>query len=91
MKDSVISEIIVLDNMVSISCAQVQLFCQKLENLIEKEKKIQDKLVGFQELYDKNQKMLSLGRKTNELFNKYLQTNNKKELRLLQKSKNLFI
>ena len=52
----------------------------KLENLIEKEKKIQDKLVGFQELYDNNQKMLVLGRKTNELLNKYFQTNNKKEL-----------
>ena len=46
----------------------------------EKEQRIQDKLSGFQELYDQNQKMLSLGRKTNELLNKYFQTNNKKEL-----------
>ena len=53
-----------------------------IESLQDKEEKIQAKLAGFQELYDKNQKMLSLGRKTNELFNKYLQTNNKKELTL---------
>ena len=30
-------------------------------------------------MYDSNQKMLSLGRKLNELLNKYFQTNNKKE------------
>ncbi|MGB1283774.1 MAG: endonuclease MutS2 [Polaribacter sp.] len=53
---------------------------EHLENLQEKEHKIQTKLAGFQELYDNNQKMLSLGRKINELLNKYLQTNNKKEL-----------
>ena len=53
---------------------------EHLENLQEKEQKIQDKLSGFQELYDSNQKMLSLGRKINELLNKYFQTNNKKEL-----------
>ena len=51
-----------------------------LDNLQEKEQRIQDKLSGFQELYDQNQKMLMLGRKTNELLNKYFQTNNKKEL-----------
>tara|TARA_R110002167_G_scaffold10728_6_gene48532 strand:+ start:13453 stop:15660 length:2208 start_codon:yes stop_codon:yes gene_type:complete len=53
---------------------------EHLNNLQEKEERIQDKLSGFQELYDKNQKMLSLGRKINELMNKYFQTNNKKEL-----------
>ncbi|WP_298764487.1 DNA mismatch repair protein MutS [uncultured Polaribacter sp.] len=53
---------------------------EHLESLQEKEEKIQAKLAGFQELYDQNQKMLSLGRKTNELLNKYFQTNNKKEL-----------
>ncbi|WP_439129102.1 endonuclease MutS2 [Polaribacter sp.] len=53
---------------------------EHLESLQEKEEKIQAKLAGFQELYDNNQKMLSLGRKTNELLNKYFQTNNKKEL-----------
>ena len=53
---------------------------EHLENLLEKEDKVQAKLAGFQELYDSNQKMLSLGRKTNELLNKYFQTNNKKEL-----------
>jgi DNA mismatch repair protein MutS2 len=53
---------------------------EHLESLQEKEAKIQSKLAGFQELYDQNQKMLSLGRKTNDLLNKYFQTNNKKEL-----------
>lgn len=51
-----------------------------LETLREKEERIQDKLAGFQNLYDNNQRMLSLGRKINELLNKYFQTNNKKEL-----------
>jgi len=53
---------------------------EHLESLQEKEQKIREKLEGFQELYDNNQRMLSLGRKTNEFLNKYFQTNNKKEL-----------
>mgnify|MGYP005991026161 CR=1 FL=1 len=53
---------------------------EHIENLQEKEQKLQEKLSGFQELYDNNQRMLSLGRKINELLNKYFQTNNKKEL-----------
>ena len=53
---------------------------EHLESLQEKELRIQEKLSGFQELYDKNQKMLSIGRKINELINKYFQTNNKKQL-----------
>ncbi|SNR15511.1 endonuclease MutS2 [Tenacibaculum jejuense] len=53
---------------------------QHIESLQEKEQRIQEKLEGFQELYDNNQRMLSLGRKLNELLNKYFQTNNKKEL-----------
>lgn len=53
---------------------------EHLENLQEKEQKIREKLEGFQELYDNNQRMLSLGRRTNEFLNKYFQTNNKKEL-----------
>ena len=53
---------------------------EHLESLQEKELRIQEKLSGFQELYDKNQKMLSIGRKVNELLNKYFQTNNKKQL-----------
>ncbi len=53
---------------------------EHLENLQEKEQKIREKLEGFQELYDNNQRMLTLGRKTNEFLNKYFQTNNKKEL-----------
>ncbi|MFY0604195.1 MAG: DNA mismatch repair protein MutS [Flavobacteriaceae bacterium] len=53
---------------------------EHIDSLLEKEQKIQEKLMGFQELYDSNQRMLSLGRKINELLNKYFQTNNKKEL-----------
>lgn len=53
---------------------------EHIENLQEKEQKIREKLEGFQELYDNNQRMLSLGRKLNDLLNKYFQTNNKKEL-----------
>ncbi|NJB83389.1 endonuclease MutS2 [Wenyingzhuangia aestuarii] len=49
--------------------------------LAEKESKIQEKLESFQTLYDTNQKILSIGRKTNELLNKYFQTNNKKEFK----------
>ena len=53
---------------------------EKTESLSETESKIKDKLNSFQELYDSNQKMLTYGRKTNDLMNKYFQTNNKKEL-----------
>jgi DNA mismatch repair protein MutS2 len=56
---------------------------EHIESLQEKEQKIQEKLMGFQELYDSNQRMLSIGRKVNELLNKYFQTNNKKELNTL--------
>ncbi len=49
--------------------------------LAEKEAKIQEKLESFQTLYDTNQKILNIGRKTNELLNKYFQTNNKKEFK----------
>ncbi|UMB55061.1 DNA mismatch repair protein MutS [Lutibacter sp. A64] len=55
---------------------------EKTGSLIEKQEKIQEKLESFQTLYDSNQKMLAYGRKINELLNKYLQTNNKKELNL---------
>ncbi|MCK0130660.1 DNA mismatch repair protein MutS [Flavobacteriaceae bacterium F08102] len=50
------------------------------ENLQQKEEKIQEKLERFQELYEHQQKMLTLGRKINELSNTYFQTNNKKKL-----------
>lgn len=53
---------------------------EHIDSLLEKEQKIQDKLAGFQELYDSNQKILTIGRKANELLNHYLQTNNKKQL-----------
>ncbi len=52
---------------------------EHIESLQEKELKIRKKLEGFQDLYDNNQRMLSLGRKLNELLNRYFQTDNKKE------------
>ena len=53
---------------------------EHVDSLQEKQQKVQDKLADFQELYDSNQKMLTIGRKVNELLNHYLQTNNKKQL-----------
>lgn len=53
---------------------------EKSDSLSEKEQKIQEKLVGFQSLYDNNQKMLLYGRKINELLHRYFQSNNKKQL-----------
>ncbi len=53
---------------------------EHIDSLQEKEQKMRQKLEGFQELYDNNQRMLALGRKLNDLLNKYFQTNNKKEL-----------
>jgi len=50
------------------------------DSLSQKEIKIQEKLESFQELYDNNQKMLSIGRKVNEMSNTYFQSNNKKKL-----------
>lgn len=50
------------------------------DTLSEKELKLQEKLESFQELYDNNQKMLSIGRKINEIANTYFQSNNKKKL-----------
>lgn len=50
------------------------------DSLSSKQVKIQEKLESFQELYDSNQKMLSIGRKINEISNRYFQTSNKKEL-----------
>jgi len=50
------------------------------EKLVEQQKKIQDKINSFQELYDNNQKMLSYGRKSNEFIHKFFQTKNKKSL-----------
>jgi DNA mismatch repair protein MutS2 len=51
------------------------------DGLVEKENKLKEKLERFQTLYDSNQRILNIGRKTNELINKYFQTNNKKEFR----------
>jgi DNA mismatch repair protein MutS2 len=50
------------------------------DELILKQKKIEDKIDRFQELYDNNQKMLSYGRKSNEFIHKFFQTKNKKQL-----------
>ncbi len=55
---------------------------EKTKGLTDKQRKIQSKLEEFQTLYDSNQKMLQYGREINELFNKYLQTNNKKQLNI---------
>ncbi len=48
--------------------------------LIEKQEKLQKKIESIQELYDNNQKMLVIGRKINEITNRYFQNNNKKQL-----------
>lgn len=53
---------------------------ENAESLLTQKLKVQEKLNSFQELYDTNQKMLSYGRKSNELMNKFFQTKNKKEL-----------
>lgn len=53
---------------------------EKSISLTVKQQKVQEKLEGFQELYDYNQKMLSYGRKINELIHTYFQTSNKKQL-----------
>ncbi len=53
---------------------------ENAESLLAQKLKVQEKLNSFQELYDANQKMLSYGRKSNELMNKFFQTKNKKEL-----------
>jgi DNA mismatch repair protein MutS2 len=50
------------------------------EKLTENQQKIQQKIDGFQELYDSNQKMLQIGRKINEFMNRYFQNDNKKQL-----------
>ncbi|MCF6223070.1 MAG: DNA mismatch repair protein MutS [Flavobacteriaceae bacterium] len=50
------------------------------EKLIGQQKKIQDKINSFQELYENNQKMLSYGRKSNEFMHKFFQTKNKNQL-----------
>jgi DNA mismatch repair protein MutS2 len=50
------------------------------ENLSDKNLKIQEKLENFRELYDSNQRVLTIGRKINELSNTYFQSSNKKKL-----------
>lgn len=50
------------------------------EELLKQQQRIKDRIQSFQTLYDSNQKMLSFGRKANELFNRFFQTGNKKQL-----------
>ncbi len=49
-------------------------------DLVNKQEKINDKIDSFQDLYDNNQKMLTYGRKSNEIIHKFFQTKNKKQL-----------
>ncbi len=53
---------------------------EEQEKLDEINSKIQDKLVKYQELYDSNQRMISLGEKINSLGEKYFNNKNKKQL-----------
>ncbi|PID69126.1 MAG: DNA mismatch repair protein MutS [Flavobacteriales bacterium] len=53
---------------------------EKSALLSEQEQQIQEKLNSFQELYSNDQKMLQIGRKINEISNKFFQTNNQKQL-----------
>ncbi|WP_196893467.1 endonuclease MutS2 [Aureivirga marina] len=53
---------------------------EQTDNLTDKQQKIQHKLESFQELYDNNQKMLNMGRKVNDIANKFFQTKNKKQM-----------
>ena len=54
---------------------------QKVTETISKNRaKLDTKIESFQELYDNNQKMLQIGRKINEISNRYFQNNNKKQL-----------
>lgn len=50
------------------------------EELLKQQQRIKDRIESFQTLYDSNQKMLSFGRRTNELFNRFFQTGSKKQL-----------
>lgn len=53
---------------------------EKGDLLATDQERIHQKLVEFNALYDNNQKMLTYGRKINEVINKYFQTKNKKQL-----------
>jgi len=53
---------------------------EKGDLLATNQEKVHQKLIDFNELYDKNQKMLTYGRKINELIFRYFQTKNKKQL-----------
>lgn len=53
---------------------------EKSALLSEQEQQIQEKLSSFQDLYRSDQKMLQIGRKINEIANKFFQTNNQKQL-----------
>ncbi|MGY5847292.1 endonuclease MutS2 [Salegentibacter sp. HM20] len=50
------------------------------DKLEETNSRIQQKLESYQELYDSNQRLIYLGSRINDLGDKFLQNNNKKEL-----------
>ncbi len=52
----------------------------KQELLEETQDKIQQKLYDFQQLYDKEQKTLMMGKRINEMADNYLKSKNKKQL-----------
>jgi len=56
------------------------LTAKQKDKLEETNAKIQQKLEGFQELYDSNQRLIYLGQKINDLSEKYFNTKKKKEL-----------
>ncbi|MCF6214165.1 MAG: DNA mismatch repair protein MutS [Flavobacteriaceae bacterium] len=53
---------------------------EKGDLLANDQEKIHQKLTDFNVLYEENQKMLTYGRKVNELLNRFFQTKNKKKL-----------
>jgi len=53
---------------------------EKGDLLATDQEKLHQKLVDFNVLYEENQKMLTYGRKTNELLNRFFQTKSKKKL-----------
>jgi DNA mismatch repair protein MutS2 len=56
------------------------LTAKQKDKLEETNSKIQQKLEGFQELYDSNQRLIYLGQKINDLSEKYFTTKKKKDL-----------
>ncbi|MDO5510288.1 MAG: DNA mismatch repair protein MutS [Weeksellaceae bacterium] len=53
---------------------------EKTDRLDETHDRVQSKLVDFQRLYEREQKFLQLGKKVDELADRFLRKNNRKEL-----------